>query len=140
MGKEEPRPHAETAKTQERAALVNGALAVPGAATDTDTVPSKFSEKNAADDKLVILAYTFKLLGREERSTIYEMLKGQPGGSALKADIGTKLPLGIELRAVPDEVIVRVPETRGYYYTVAGNEILLVSPLNRVVVGVFGAQ
>jgi hypothetical protein len=136
-GKEEPRPHAETGKSQESAALVDGVLGVPGAATDTDTVPSKFSEKNAADDKLVTFAYTFKLLSREERSAIYQALKGQPGGRVLKADIGTKLPLGIELRAVPDELIVRVPQTRGYDYTVAGNEVLLVSPLTRVVVGVF---
>jgi hypothetical protein len=137
MGKEEPRPHAETAKSQVSAVLVNGVLAVPGAATDTDTTPSKFSEKNAADDKLSTVAYTFKLLSREERSAIYRALKGQPGGRALKADIGTKLPLGIELRAVPDGLTVRVPQTRGYHYTVAGNEVVLVSPLTRVVVGVF---
>jgi hypothetical protein len=33
-------------------ALVNGALAVPGAPANTETVPAKFSAKNAADDKL----------------------------------------------------------------------------------------
>jgi hypothetical protein len=137
MAKEEPGAQAETAKSQVSAVLVNGVLAVPGAAIDTDTTPSKFSEKNAADDKLSTLAYAFKLLSREERSAIYQALKGQPGGRALKADIGTKLPLGIELRAVPDELTVRVPQTRGYHYTVAGNEVLLISPLTRAVVGVF---
>ena len=135
--KEEPRPQAETAKSQVSAALVNGVLAVSGAATDTATTPSKFSEKNAADDKLSTLAYTFKLLSREERSAIYQALNGQHGGRALKADIGTKLPLGIELHAVPNELTVRVPQTRSYHYTVAGNEVLLISPLTRVVVGVF---
>jgi len=137
IGKEESRPPVEMAKPQDTAVFVNGALAVLGAATDTDTVPSKFSEKNAADDRLVTSAYTFKLLGREERSAIYQALKGQPGGRALKADIGTKLPLGIELRPVPDELIVRVPQTRGYDYTVAGDAVLLVSSLTRAVVGVF---
>jgi hypothetical protein len=76
-------------------------------------------------------------LSREERSAIYQTLKGQLGGRALKADIGTKVPLGIELRPVPDELIVRVPQTRGYDYTVAGDTVLLVSPLTRAVVGVF---
>ena len=137
IGKEESRPHVEIAKPQDGAVFVNGALGVPGAVTDTDTVPSKFSEKNAADDRLVTLAYTFKLLSREERSAIYQALKGQPGGRALKVDIGTKLPLGIELRPVPNELIVRVPQTRGYDYTVAGDAVFLVSPLNRAVVGVF---
>jgi hypothetical protein len=137
MGKEESSSHAGTAKSQDIAVLVNGALAVPGAANDTDTVPSKFSEKNAADDRLLTVAYTFKLLSPEERSAIYQRLKGQPGGSAVKVDIGTKVPLTIEMRVVPDELILRVPQTRGYYYTVAGNEVLLVSPLTRAVVGVF---
>ena len=137
MDKEETRPHAETAKPQDSAVFVNGVLAVPGAATDTDTTPSKFSEKKAAGDRLVTFAYAFKLLSREERSAIYQALKGQPSGRALKAEIGTKLPLGIELHAVPIELTVRVPQTRGYHYTVAGNEVLLISPLTRVVVGVF---
>ena len=39
-------------------AFVNGALAVPGAPPNTDTIP----EKNAADDKLITLAYKFKTL------------------------------------------------------------------------------
>jgi len=137
MGKEEPSSNPETAKSQDSAVLVNGALAVPGWAIATDTVPAKFSEKNAANDRLLTVAYTFKLLSPEERSAIYQTLKGQPCGSALKADIGTKLPLAVELRAVPDKLIVRVPQIKGYQYTVADNEILLVSPLTRMVVGVF---
>ena len=136
MGKEETTPRAETAKPQDSAVLVNGILAVPSAA-DTDTTPAKFSEKKAADDRLVTFAYTLKLLSREERSAIYQTLKGQLGGRALKADIGTKVPLGLELRPVPDELIVRVPQTRGYDYTVAGDMVILISPLTRAVVGVF---
>jgi hypothetical protein len=137
MGKEEPSSHAETAKPQGSAALINGALAVPGAPTDTDTIPAKFSEKNAADDRLITVAYTFKLLNAEERYAIYQALKGQPAGTASKADIGTELPLSTELRTVPDEIVVRVPQTKGYQYTVAGNQVLLVSPATRIVVGVF---
>jgi hypothetical protein len=63
---------------------------------------------------------------------IYQSLRGQAGG----VDIGTKLSLEIEVRAVPDDLIVP-PQTRGYHYAVAGNKIFLVSPLTRVVVGVF---
>jgi len=50
-----------------QAAFVNGALAVPGEPANTDTIPAKFSEKNAADDKLITFAYTFKTLSNEER-------------------------------------------------------------------------
>src|SRR6266851_8919703 len=95
MGKEEPRSHTPNAKPEENAVFVNGALVVPGAPANTDTVPAKFSQKNAADDELITIAYTFKTLGDDERRAIYEALKGQQAGSAFNADIGTELPPGI---------------------------------------------
>jgi hypothetical protein len=118
------------------AAFVNGALAVPGAPANTDTVPAKFSAKNAADDKLITIAYTFKTLTDEERRAIYQALKGQPA-AAFNADVGTELAPGIELRPVPDEVTARVPQTKGYRFAVANNRVLLVGT-SRIVVGVFG--
>ena len=118
------------------AVFVNGAFAVPGAPVNTDTVPAKFSAKNAADDELITIAYTFKTLTDDERRAIYQSLKDQPAGSAFDADIGTKLPPGIELRPVPDEVAARVPQTRDYRYAVAKDHVLLVGT-GRIVVGVF---
>ena len=43
-----------------------------------DTVPAKLSGKNAADDKLITVAYTFKKLTDEERRAIYQGLKDHP--------------------------------------------------------------
>jgi hypothetical protein len=116
--------------------LVDGALAVPGA-PETDTVPAKFSPKSAADDALIIAAYTFKLLTPEQRRAIYQGLKDQPPTPALQAEIGTELPFTVEPRAVPDAVAVSVPQTKGYEYVVADKQVLLVSPQTRFVVGVF---
>ena len=79
-GKEEPSSHAPTSKPVDTAVLVNGALAVPGAAADSDTVPAKFSAQNAADDKLIITAYTFKNLSDEQRQAIYQATEGSAGG------------------------------------------------------------
>src|SRR3954466_6645879 len=108
----------------------------PGAMRGSDAVPSTLSEKNAADDKLITVAYTFKNLSDEQRRTIYEALKDQSvPGSAPKVEIGAELPIAIELRPVPREVVTRVPQTDGYEYTVAGNKVLLVSPPTRIVVG-----
>ena len=121
---------------QSNAVFVNGALAVPGAPANTDTVPAKFSAKNAADDELITIAYTFKTLTDDERRAIYQSLKDQPAGSAFDADIGTKVPHGMELRPVPDEVAARVPQTRDYRYAVAKDRVLLVGT-SRIVVGVF---
>jgi glucose/arabinose dehydrogenase len=139
-GKEEPSSQAPAARPEDNAVLVNGALAVPGAAANTDTVPAKFSEKNAADDKLITVAYTFKTLTDDERQAIYEGLKGEPAGSARNAEVGdVLLPAEVALRAVPDTVAARVPQTKDYQYAVAVDRVLLVSPLTWIVVGVFRA-
>ncbi len=49
-GKEEPGSHSATAPAATEV-LVDGKLAVPGAAADSQTVPSKFSERNAKLDQ-----------------------------------------------------------------------------------------
>jgi hypothetical protein len=54
-GTNEPSAHVQT--TEDQAALVNGALNVPGAPKDSQTVPAKYSERNAALDKLPIMAF-----------------------------------------------------------------------------------
>jgi hypothetical protein len=135
MGKEEPSSHAPSAAPPANAVFVNGALAVPDAPANTDTVPAKFSAKNAADDALITVAYTFKTLTDEERRAIYQALKGQPA-AAFDADVGTELPLGVELHPVPNEVAARVPQTQGYRYVVANDRVLLVGT-SRIVVGIF---
>jgi hypothetical protein len=127
---------AQPAPTAPQQVFVNGSLAVPGA-PETDMVPAKFSQKNAADDALIIAGYTFKLLTPEQRRVIYQELKGQPVTPGLQAQIGTELPFGVDARPVPDEVAAAVPQTRGYQYVVANNQVMLVSPATRFVVGVF---
>ena len=134
-GAEEPSSHAPSANPPANAVFVNGALAVPDA-PNTDTVPAKFSAKNAADDALITVAYTFKTLTDEQRRAIFEALKDQPA-SAVNADVATELPPGIELRPVPGEVAARVPQTRDYRYAVGNGRVLLVGT-SRIVVGVFG--
>ena len=136
MGKEEPSSHAPSAAPPANAVFVNGALAVPDAPANTDTVPAKFSAKNAADDALITIAYTFKTLTGDQRRAIFEALKDQPA-AAVNADVGTELPAGIELRPVPGEVAARVPQTRDYRYVVGNGRVLLVGT-TRIVVGVFG--
>jgi hypothetical protein len=136
-GKEEPSSHAPSSKPQDSAVLVNGALAVPGAPADVDTVPAKFSTQNAADDKLITTAYTFKTLTDDERQKIYQALKGQPAGSAFNADVGTQLPATVDLKPLPSELTQSIPHTSGYQYAVSDNRVLLASPVGRVVVGIF---
>jgi hypothetical protein len=104
---------------------------------NTDTIPARFSEKNAADDKLITLAYTFKTLSNEEWRAIYEALRDKPTGAAFNEDIGVKLPVDVALQPVPPDLANNVPQTKGYYYAVTHDRVLLVSPVNRTIVGVF---
>ena len=136
-GTVEPSALAPTDKPPANAVFFNGALAVPDAPANSQTVPAKFSAQNAADDRLVILAYTFKMLSEEERGAIYQALKDQPAGQAFNADIGVELPPAVELHPMPAEVANRVPQTKDYRYAISDNRVLLVAPINRVVVGVF---
>ena len=136
-GTVEPSALAPTDKPPANAVFFNGALAVPDAPANSQTVPAKFSAQNAADDKLVILAYTFKTLSDEQRRAIYQALKDQPAGQAFNADIGVKLSSAVELHPMPAEVANRVPQTKDYRYAISDNRVLLVAPINRVVVGVF---
>ena len=60
-------------------------------------MPSKFSAKNAADDKLIVLAYTLKLLTDEQRRAIYD--DSRPAGRCgLQRRYRGELPSSVELR------------------------------------------
>ncbi len=133
-----PGPNANPPQSaQQPAEASNPVQPVPGAMPGSDTVPSTLSEKNAADDKLITIAYTFKTLTGEQRRAIYQALKDQPAGSAFNADIGAELPSSVELQPMPNAVAAQVPQTKGYQFAVADNRVLLVSPASRIVVGVF---
>lgn len=136
-GREEPSSHIPTVPPTETMVLVNGALAVPGAPQNTDTAPAKFSAQNDADDKLIILAYTFKTLPNDQRQAVFQALKDEPPVASLKAEIGTVLPVTVATQVVPERLASKVPVTDGYYFAVSDNRVLLIAPLNRVVVGVF---
>ena len=75
-----------------------------------------------------------------ERQAIYQGLKDEAAGSAFNAEVGDVLPVQVVLRPVPAPVAARVPQTKEYQYAVAGDRVLLVSPANRIVVGVFRAN
>jgi hypothetical protein len=107
----------------------------PGAMRGSDAVPSTLSEKNAADDKLITVAYTFKNLTLEQRRAIYQALNQKgPDIAQAKPAVGIQLPAAVDLAAVPDAVIQQVPQMKGYAYAQAGDKVLLVAPIDRVVV------
>jgi hypothetical protein len=120
--------------------LANGMLAVPGAAQQSETVPSKYSAQNAAADRLPILAYTFKNLTDAQRAAIYRSVAaGKSGAQRLDqryAAIAAELPPFADVKPLPEAVTNEVQETRGFRYALAGDSLLLVEPNDRFVAAV----
>jgi hypothetical protein len=125
--------------------FVNGSLTSPGAPTDVDTVPSKFSARTAADDKQPIAAYRLKHLTDEQRrdirKAIGEAVSTGSGSRALDgfAQVGAEVPTPValeQLRPIPASVLGKVPGIGGTVYTVSEGKVLLVNATTRVVVGV----
>jgi hypothetical protein len=133
-------------KPQQTAAFVNGALAVPGAPTNSQTVPAKFSQQNAADDQLPTWGHTFNYLTLDQRRAIYQSIAQQDHGSgigreALDADtyavVSAVLPESVRLQPLSADMSTLIPEVRRYMSTMIGDKAVLVEPANDVVVGVF---
>jgi hypothetical protein len=126
--------------------FVNGALTVPGAPQDVDTVPSKYSPRNDASDRLPIVAFRLKSLTDGQRREIYEGIAGGPPPLALSpgqddphAIVGAEIPSDLALRdftPVPDALAARLPELRGTVFMRSDGRVLLIDPANRIVVGV----
>ncbi|HVY58626.1 MAG TPA: hypothetical protein VHA77_12315 [Xanthobacteraceae bacterium] len=140
--KGQEKAQAEKAQDKPNAPLVDGMLAVPGAPTQTDTTPSKYSEENAKSDRLLLLDYTFKTLTNEQRAAIYRSVERQKGDTrpldGSYAAVGLELPVSTDLRPLPKDATEAVPRTKDYRYALAGEKVLLVYPANRYVVGVVG--
>jgi hypothetical protein len=124
--------------------LANGKLAVPGAPADVDTVPSKYSDRNAADDKLSIAEYRLKGLSAEQKQQIHKALSapgnGQASGSAgLPDKTGAEVPASLvlnDLKPVPSAVADKIPALDGSAYLVVGGKVILVDATTRTVIGV----
>jgi hypothetical protein len=126
--------------------LVDGALTVSGAPKDVDTVPSKYSQRNDASDRLPIVAFRLKTLTDDQRREIYEQLTGGPPPLALSpgqgdehATVGAVIPADLALRdfaSVPDALTTRMPELRGTVFMRSDGRVLLIDPPNRIVIGV----
>jgi hypothetical protein len=142
-GKQEPsakiagtNPHPEP--------LWNGALTVAGAPADVDTVPSLYSPRTAAADKLPIAAYALRHLTDAQRGALRTQLAGvkpEPpaDASAAYAIVGAELPPQValeHLEPLPRDIVSRMPEMRGVAFTAVAGKLLLVDADNRMVIAV----
>jgi hypothetical protein len=140
-------PSSKVKSTTDTAIFVNGVLAVPGASTDVDTAPAKFSARTAADDALPIAGYVLRHLTDEQRSAIYQSVrsKGLKKVAAVLTDsaiiVGSLVPTAVALEGLsllPEDAIASLPEMRTVMFATAGDKLLLINPRTLVVIGVLG--
>ncbi len=126
--------------------LVNGVLSVPGAITDVDTAPAKFSARTAADDQLPIAGYRLKHLTSDQRNEIVRGLESQRGGPSPSGDendayavVGAEIPSVVALTgltAMPATLTAKFPGLRGTAFMRTAGKVLVVDLDNSVVVGI----
>jgi hypothetical protein len=126
-------------------AFANGVLAVPGALTDVDTAPAKFSARTAGDDKLPTAGYRLKHLSAEQRTAILAQLGKGPAQSApqaggqLEPQVGAQVPATTalqDLKPLPDAVAAVTPDVKGLSFMTIGDKVVLIDPTMRIVVAV----
>lgn len=132
-GTTEPSSHADTSKPAGNAVFVDGKLVVPGAPADSQTVPAKYSARNAELDALPSMAFPLPLTD-EQRQRIRDAVKNTPAAQT-NAQATEVLSDTVDMRALPDQVTAEIPILGNLGYVRAPDRVLLISPANRVVVG-----
>ena len=126
--------------TEEKGIFVRGVLTVPGAPTDVDTAPAKFSQRTDADDQLPIAAYRLKSLGADQRRDIVQRIGDLRGSAdAAYATVGAGLPAVVAMQVsgpAPDDLVSKYPQLRGTGFVRSANKVLVVDLDNSLVVGV----
>jgi hypothetical protein len=133
-GKQEPLPPTGQPNPAPGPVLINGRLNVPGAPTDSQTVPAKFSARNATLDAQPLAASPLAL-SQEQRRAIVQAVRG---ANAPVATIGAKvteeLPPSATLHDWPEGLADKIPALRDYKYVRLSDRILAVRAPNRIVV------
>jgi hypothetical protein len=129
-GKEEPSSHAPTQST---AVFVDGKLNVPGAPADSQTVPSKFSERNAKIDSLPIMAMPLGLSDEQRRAILDSVKQANSPVQSTAAKPSEQLPMNIVVHDLG--VSANIPQVAELKVVRTSDRVLLVQPSNRIVVG-----
>ena len=106
------------------ARIVNGAL--PGGDPDGQTVPAKFSERNAKIDAMPTMAYPLALTP-EQRQRVFEAVMKSPSPPAtIEAKPAQELPGNTALSELPPDLVKDVPTLAGMSVLKTPDKVLLV--------------
>ncbi len=133
-GTQEPSAASPAAEARDKDAFVNGALNVPGAPKDSQTVPAKFSARNATLDKLPTMAQPLGLTDAQ-RKTIRESVRAANAPFEQRdAKVSQTLPATLEAREFSPAIKSEIPALTNLKYVRLADKILLIVPSNHIVV------
>jgi hypothetical protein len=134
-GKEEPssQTNAKSAVPPETNVFVDGKLAVPGAPADSQTVPAKFSERNARLDEMPIMALPLGLSDEQKRQIAASVAKSDAPVTQVSAKPADVLPAGTPVSELPADVKASVPAASDLHFVRTSEKIYLVRAPNMVV-------
>jgi hypothetical protein len=138
-GKEEPGSHSSGAPTN-TAVFVDGKLAVPGAPADSQTVPSKVSERNAKLDAMPIMALPLGLSDEQKRRIVDSIAKSNIPVEQVSAKPADMLPQTTRVAQLPDDVKKAIPMAADFGIIRTKDRILLLRAPNMVVTGEIATQ
>ncbi|HEX5211444.1 MAG TPA: DUF1236 domain-containing protein [Pseudolabrys sp.] len=123
--------------THFRHAAIAALLAGVGGASAQTTVITR----EPVDSRTVITTQRPLELTPVQRHTIYRTIVREPvevPPPTVEYRVGTPVPAGARLYAVPQDVAVEVPAVRSYRYMRVNNHVVLVDPATSEVVADFG--
>jgi hypothetical protein len=111
---------------------------IPG--VTPQTVPSKFSERIAAQDDMAIMARPVNL-SDEQKAAIWKAVGDKAATvndskGKIFAEAGVFLPPNVEAQPFPEGATGEIAALRGLKYVKAGEKLLIVQPANGIVRGV----
>lgn len=99
------------------------------------TMPSKYSEANAAADQLPTMARALPLSDDQKRQILDAVGRAPGPVAAISAKPAQELRGAVELNDLPPGLAEQIPAVRGYKYVKLPDKVILVAPSSRVVVG-----
>src|SRR5436305_5389125 len=129
--KEEPGSHSSGQPTNTEV-FVDGKLAVPGAAADSQTVPSKVSARNARLDATPIMAQPLGLNDEQKRRIVASVTKSNVPVSQISDKEADMLPATTQASKFVVEAKADAPMLRYIRFILTTDKHMLGSALNMV--------
>jgi hypothetical protein len=135
LGTIEPSALAPTEKPKDAAVLVDGKLTAPGSPADSQTVPAKYSPRNAELDELPTMAFPLPLTNEQKQQIYAALSKSNAPVAEVSAKPADQLSSSVALNDMPADATQQLPWMKDFKFIQLTDKVLLVSAPNMIVIG-----